>query len=352
MRKIIICFILIFIILNNCSKDHYSQYYENYRTFKKFSETEKWEFKEFSDGEYLLPPYPLIIIQDKYLILGPDDSEKIKMIKIYRLGDRKCLKAFGEKGKGPGEFIYITEMLVDPKNKNKFWVYDIGQNRFSIFNIKTIINTNNFKPDTIMKINLESGKPTDFCILGRDTIVATGIFVKNRLCFYNSKLNPVKTVGNIPGNISNKFEKYQYVQTTNIVKNPERKRIAFGSNRGDILELYTFQGKAVNTIHGPNIIKPVWIDKKSQDNTPKGYFDLCSSFKYIYCVYSGEKQKKKSDWLAGLGKNIFVFDWDGNPIKRIRTKQRVCDIIISESRNIMYAVYYDGEYFRIGYHQL
>jgi len=352
MKKICVYVTTIFVVLIQCSINNYGKYYKEYTKIRKFPKTEKWEFKKFSDSSFMLPSITLTIIEDKYLLLGDSYNTEGQMVQIYDLDTGKIIKSFGKKGKGPGEFIYVSYILIDPENKNKFLIHDWNQHRVSLFNIKDIIHHNKVKPDTIIKEDLSAGIPMDFCALYSDTIVATGAFIKGRLCYYNSTFNKIKTAGYIPGNISNTIHLYQYLQTTNIVKNYDRKRIAFGSKSDDILEIYSFNGNIIKTIHGPDINKPAWIEKKLPIDRPRGYFNLCSSSNYIYGVYSGEKPEHTGDWIKTLGKNILIFNWDGDPIKRIVLDVRLGNIVISENRNTIYAVYFDGEYFKLGYYEL
>jgi hypothetical protein len=49
---------------------------------------------------------------------------------------------------------------------------------------------------------------------------------------------------------------------------------------------------------------------------------------------------------------MFVFDWDGNPLKRVKVNYPLAFMDYSEERNTIYAICYDGEEFFIGYHEL
>jgi hypothetical protein len=58
------------------------------------------------------------------------------------------------------------------------------------------------------------------------------------------------------------------------------------------------------------------------------------------------------DWLVGCGKNILIFNWQGEPVKQVKTDIRLGPINFSEERNTIYAICYDGAEFYIGYHKL
>jgi hypothetical protein len=134
------------------------------------------------------------------------------------------------------------------------------------------------------------------------------------------------------------------------------KRIAISNAGCDMLEIYNLSGDILKTLHGPDIFINDYgnADEYSLaiDLKQCGYFDICSSSKEIYCSYSGQKLKSITDWIASLGREMFVFDWDGNPLKRVKVNYPLAFMDYSEERNTIYAICYDGEEFFIGYHEL
>ncbi len=122
MRKEIFCILLVLVvIISNCSKNDYRKYYEEYTKFTEFPETEKWEFERFCNDPFMLQAYPKTIINNKYLVISDFFNSTTEMIKIYDLDSHKLVKAFGEKGKGPGEFLVSHQVI---QHKDKFMVFD------------------------------------------------------------------------------------------------------------------------------------------------------------------------------------------------------------------------------------
>ncbi len=344
MNKYIILF-LINLLFIQCSKQDCDDYYKKYNSFDKFPIVEKWKFNTFSKNKYMLPPSTFSILDDRYLVLVNKKNHNI--IHLYNIEKRELIKSFGNKGKGPGEYMGISDILYEKRN-NRIFIYDATQKKFDIVNLTDILRQKRFKPNMTTKVSLDGGIPLRWEIINSDTLLATGGLNK-RLCFYNSKFDTIKTEGYIPGNFSDRKDIFKYLTSTDIVKNDDEKKIAFGNRTNDILEIFRFNGKIKKTIHGPDINKPGWLASSS---IPTGYFDLASSSKYIYCVYSGEKTNDKMDWIKTLGKNILIFNWEGKPIKKIELDHRIGDIVISEKNKTIYFIFYDGDYFRLGYHQL
>ena len=60
-------------------------------------------------------------------------------------------------------------------------------------------------------------------------------------------------------------------------------------------------------------------------------------------MYSGKKINYLSPYDALQSNKIYVFDWEGNPIKRFELDKEVRSIAIDEKNNILYAGAIDKE---------
>ncbi len=344
MKKHKIYFFILIIFIVQCSKNEYSKYYKNYETFNKLPTVIKKNIHPFSKNKYQLYISELNIIDNRYLLIV--NAEKETAIQIYDIETKEIIKQFGKKGRGPGEYLAISSILIDSNNKYKIWIFDANQAKFDLINLKSVLLSNKSLPDTTMKPSMDAGLPLLWCNLNNDTFLATGGLIK-RLCIYNNKLDTIKTGGFIPGKINEERDIYRYLMPTNIIKNNSKKIIVVGNMRTDVLEFYDYNLNNIKTIHGPDILKPCFLKKdKCLSN---GYTRLCANGKNIYCVYSGENTEKVKNWLVSFGKQILVFDWDGNPIMKIKTDYRMGTIDITEDGKTLYVGYFDGEYFRIGY---
>jgi len=345
MKMVRYIFLIFILILNSCSKSDYSQFYQKYKTFTKFPVEEDWKLQSFCDDKFNLQVYLPTIVENKYLVMSDIFNSATEMIRIYDLDSHNCIRAFGIKGQGPGEFISCTQIsYID----DTLMIYDGTLRRISYYSLKNVLSNKNPLPEKIKKISPNAGHATNLCWLTKDTLVATGIFFKNQLCYYNKNLDTIKTASKLRNNVMTEFGKYRFTQTSRIVKNQNKKKFAFVAvQEGDILELYDYAGTIITTLHGPDLIKPAWIEKKNVFDRISPYNGIASTPYYIYAIYSGVIPGK--DWLNAIGKNIHVFDWDGQPIKKIKSEYRICDMVYSEQRNTMYTIYFNGEYFKIGF---
>lgn len=88
--------------------------------------------------------------------------------------------------------------------------------------------------------------------------------------------------------------------------------------------------------------KKSFVPKKGNRN---GFIAADVTNKYIYSLYSGKVINDSSIaelTKSFLSKYIYVFDWEGKPIKRYELDQEVRSIAVDEKNNILYAASYQG----------
>ena len=133
---------------------------------------------------------------------------------------------------------------------------------------------------------------------------------------------------------------------------PDGERMAIGTSWGCVLELYSIK----NNIQLENIeylIEPDFIAHNGYgemtDNTRFGFSDLYTSDSFIYSVLSNKAfSAKKSESRAHntekytIYNNICIFDWEGNPIKKISMDFQIRKLCVDEDLNIGYAVVADS----------
>lgn len=83
--------------------------------------------------------------------------------------------------------------------------------------------------------------------------------------------------------------------------------------------------------------------RKNENN--HGFLSISVNEKYIYALHSGEKYSQSID---GSNK-IYVFDWDGNPIKELNLDRTVSIISVSPDNSKIIAYFDDGKANLISY---
>lgn len=65
-----------------------------------------------------------------------------------------------------------------------------------------------------------------------------------------------------------------------------------------------------------------------------GFIEVCATPKYLYALYSDGKIYE----VQRKSKTVFVFDWDGNPIKELLLDTDVFHIAVNEKEQNLFAV--------------
>jgi len=354
MKKPIIILQILFLMFIRCSKDDYEKNYLHYERLADFPEKETWDFKRLSDIKFYFPPRIKVIQNDYLFVLTAEDDI---VVKVYEIDSGILITSFGKRGQGPGEFIGAAAILDNNYVPGKFWIYDYTLLKLERYDLVNVLEKKNYMPDSTIKLSVDAGRASDLLFLFQSELVGIGSLI-SRLCYFNCKGDTVRTNGYIPGkpkkNVPARVHMQAYVG--DITKNAQLKKLAVSNLNCDMIEIYDYSGKILKTIHGPDHFVNDYgnVDKYSLASHVEqvGYFTLCSSLHEIYCSYSGQKPKSEGDWITNLGREIFVLDWDGKPLKRVKVNYPLAFMDYSEERNTIYAICYDGEEFFIGYHKL
>jgi hypothetical protein len=340
---------IIITLLVSCSKNKRdAQYFENYHQFSSFPEERYAEIQPLMHEGFNLPPFYFTLIFNNYLIFENSSNDKETMIQIYNINNGTIINKFGRQGQGEGEFLGIKFLNVD---SNALGIYDVTLCRITYYTIDKLLSGFS-KPDSMKKVSTDFGIPYFIQKIDSNRYVASGMFHPNRYAILDRNLNIISTHLPVPQKLldlaNNKYT-YSFYHS-GILYNDSLKRLAVGMKTYDMLQILNTDIEVIKSVHGPDHNFPDWTGK--QKLSPEGYMPLTGSTHKIYGVYSGETPSTINDWIKSFGKNIHIFDWEGRPLKRIRTDYRIGNIVLSESQKRLYLVYYDEEYFRFGYIEL
>ena len=75
-----------------------------------------------------------------------------------------------------------------------------------------------------------------------------------------------------------------------------------------------------------------------------GYLDICATKEYIYALYADKKRFTDNKSNNYNSDTILVFDWNGNPIRKLKLTNEAYYICINEDRQMLYAAVKDASY--------
>lgn len=302
---------------------------------------------------------PLYIVSmntvGKYLVLI--DKKADKVVKLYDTEKNMVVKAFGELGEGPVEFISPTAVIPDVMDKRAFWIYDMTKSKLKKFNIDNVLK-DKYGPEKIIRISsTKCGFSKTVTLTDRQEILGVGFYTVGRIALYNKTGEFKKTIGNVPvdGGAINLTSNHSHGYVGDFVFVNKYKNVFIATRYGSILEKYSLNGD-VTTYMGIDPFFPEYDIANARgsttmmynDKTRFGYLDVCYNKKTdrLYLLYSGKKQfinKRPSN--AYLGNIIYEFDIKSEKlIKEIELDRKVWEICLSENGSKIFGLTDDDVY--------
>lgn len=307
-------FVPLFIIIS-CSKTEY----KDSVTFSllDFPETRQLKGKEILFDKELLRPVR-IYLTDSVLVF--QNSRVETHFDKYNLHTKKKIGECISFGSGPEEMLYPKGFqLVD----SVIWICDVDKRKMLGYRKEQFCYSNMPKPVHTINFN----ETFDQVAIKQNEIVSTVLSPDHqRLSFYGMNGLFLKTVGDFPDCHLN-LTPIETIEgfLCNLLVNPDDGKVCLSYKRTDLIEFYDSNGTLIRRMHGPDHFFPVIMEDKRgngvgihsiERQTRDAYFCPVAVNNMIYLLYSGKFFDLKDTKDSYLLNQIFVFDWDGNPLKR------------------------------------
>ena len=335
--------LILILLFESCYK---SEKYENVSlfSFKDFKEIIKLNATTIEFDVPIMLPL-LFVKSDSLLIV--QNIKTNNMLYVYNIFSKKKVGEFISWGSGPNELLRIknmqligSDLYISDSQKRAIYKYDV--NDFykladELIPIQKVIIDDHF-------YNLAY---TD------NGYVALSINSDNkRLVFYNSKGEKVFTAGEYPhfGRKLTVIEQMEGFQSSIVISRNYKRIYLFGMDT-DLIEIYDFKGNLIKRIQGPDRLFPQVKEVRLKNGmtavsalrkTIFAYFSPIIIDDEIYVSYSGNYQK--IDEEVPVIHHIFVFDMDGNPIRRYELPKSIVSFTIDAIAKNIYATCNDPEY--------
>ena len=269
-----------------------------------------------------------LTIQDSFLLIN--NSRKDSLFMIYNLKTGNCIKSWGIRGRGPGEYGLFTHLLkVSPK---KFQIADFSRYKIETYNIPK------FEEESKSNI-LENYQSNDNREIPQNIATSDGYryFYDN---LFRNKLTLNKwDFGNDPIEINN------FNHCTSLLKSPKLSIgcLAINTKANKIVYAYQFSRRFdIFNAQGTRE-KTIEVNPGSSSNLIEKHIDR----KNLEMCYIGAKTFKDSFYLLFIGhspkdieKNKFLipcyieeYDWNGNPLNLYRVDRFISDFDIYKNNN-------------------
>jgi hypothetical protein len=348
MKKLALLVSLVFLI--GCSE---KSNYENYQKISSPPRKIRLKAKKIEMAGINIP-YTFEIL-GKYCIVF--DIKSDEFVKIVDLESNRLLRSFGRKGQGPDEFIAVSSILPDIKNKDCFWIYDAQLKRLSKFDIRSLIKGHS-NPEEIIKLQMNnSGYINQLLLTPSSQLLGIGFFLKGRIAIYAMDGRFIKNIGRIPVEPNNESfaMNYSHAFSGNIAVRDESKEVFIAIKLGSIIEKYNMNGDLIATYVGPETFYPEYNIVQTgmgptmtyNEKTRVGYIDICYNKKRdrIFLLYSGRyKFDKARNLRTNGGDIIYVMDANGKFEAEYELTNNIYQLRVSDDGNVLFGTFETGLY--------
>lgn len=324
---------------------------EQYNENLQFNDTIICTSKILNDSCIFIMPRQMEIFDTIIIIL--DEFRPDNFFHIYNT-QGKLLKSFGNKGRGPGELLTVSNFHPN-KHNNTIAVYNFRKRHIIEYDIQKILH--NVSP-------FYSEHPIEASTTYPQEIIK--LDSNNYLCCHRL---PQLRYSIQEGN----EEKFQYINYPQIEErniptftaailnyagqyrlSPDHTKFLEVSYIGAIMDLFKIEKNKMIPIKTRLIYYPYYkvIDDQNaqitwDDATKIGFECIYTSNSYIYSLLNGiiGHELKNPNIQEPYTKNISIFDWEGNPKTLIQTDHMMNALCLDETEQTIYAVAYNkGEH--------
>lgn len=295
-----------------------------------------------SISAFLNLPTSIELFGDKLFVVDPFDKEG--MVKVIDLKTKDICFQFAPKGEGPNELLHVGSMDIyrDVKNNMIINLFDPTTQRLYIYNYDSLsIMRNKYTPEVH---NLSDSDVSFHELLKIDNgYVTTGKAEKYKYIILSDSFQVIDQFGMYRKKPSDDIPDMLHA-IANYGKSfisGNRYFLAEIIYNAPVLSFYDLKkkeklweyclGDLDYRIDGESIIYKSVV----------GYLSISLTDKYIYALYSGEKDKE--DDIATYGKMIHIFNYDGELVNKYQLSISAFSISVDYENKKLYALSHQPE---------
>ena len=306
----------------------------------KFKETVEEEFEIVSDEIFGVNSISDMVVYGSKIIVCASNLEDGTILHIYDKESGEPLMHTLNSGRGPKELIYPGNMSFNEDSGTMVFFDIIASKRLDIdmdglmeHGLDAVEEV--YWPSrlwNLRNIALENGSLHTYNIsyLQRDTSSVERI----ELCDRNG--NIISTYNEFPV-INDDRKRFMMYNNEIIAVSPDEEKFVITSSLGGILETFSMKGGELSNMATKYFIEPDFTLEGDYSNLIASFCDLYATDEVLFAAYGGE-----TEFGTGIN-NIAIFDWNGNPLKLIRTGHRIERLCLDSEENTLYAMIQDSE---------
>lgn len=309
--------------------------------------SESVEYKDSRTGEYVQLK-GVSIIKDS--IFRPADMDLVDSVllieelnidfhySIYNILNYNYIGQSIQTGDGPFEMI-STDYL--GKMNDYHWFYDMTKNKVAKFKFEY----GKLKPYEEIQIDANEYRMVGPQLLSSTKIISSSFSnTKARIIQYDLMLDSFTVLFNfgISPKDHNTPDHIQNLAYHSLVEfNRNKSTIFLAGKNSDLIEIYNLASGMNSLFRTHGGVDPIYEIVNNINGTsmrwtkqmPFCYSSLTSNSEYVYCLYSGNKIE--DGVYAHLGKEIYVYDWEGNLKQKFYLENPSNEIVITNMNELI-----------------
>lgn len=334
MKYYIHTFLLLLLVGCNYSP---KQIYERYSNFPDTQEL--YAEAVYLDSTFFRYPFRVAALGDVILIQDLHNADHY--LHAYSLSTQTHLASFIPRGEGPGEMITCETFQFN--SLDSIWALD--PNKMEIHRYHLVPEEQAVTLVEVIPVNKQLLASLDLVVTSEGFIVPdfTGEY----------RYHTLNWQGEVTG--SGGFIPKESKLIPNIAMaqgwrpffdyNERYDRLAVATQLGEVLEIYSLKDTVHIVKYGPHG-EPEFVEKEGNGYPDgiKGFVDIQITYKYIYVIFEGSNFKQKfQDFMDGKeppggGNNIYVFDHEGNPVRKYILDHYIYSLHVNEEGGYFYAL--------------
>ena len=308
----------------------------------KYSKNIQHEVIYHDNASFYSRVYDILIKDSMICALDMDQEYYLSMTDLRK---NKIIKKFGRKGQGPGELLHIPTSI-SILSDNKLFFFDANTDFIYCVDY---LNDPGYTPVRQLKM-ADKNRVMQVLPLDYNTYIALGMFEKGRYLLLNEQGEDISFFYDYPTFENDEsFTNYHKAMAFqgSFISRPDGKRFFFAANSSEVLEIleivskseitkiFEYHGKTAGFVPEGDGVKMVSTAIKRESQM--AFVNAACTQEYIYLLYSG-RIIQDNIHKAFQGNTVFVFDWNGKPIKKYNLDIDTNCITVSEDDRVLYAI--------------
>lgn len=280
---------------------------------------------------------PLEIAMSDTLLVAKDDIGN-KYFTLIDIKNNRLVNRFGDKGKGPDEFMYPSNISINRfDNILEFTTSNpIAHNRFSLNGAAKNSPLTSSKKRVFSFKDDSPSYITWFPAL--NCYIANGMFLAGKYAIINEYDTITKVFGDLPpSKYREEIDNFLLCDAYQgfIKSRPDGKKVAQVSLRCDLIDVINADGTIIRfQTYNPEIAVIDGMVAISRES-PYGFSSMATTDKYIYALYSGRTFNEYA-MSALLCEKIYVFNWDLQPVCSYTLSTEAISIAVNSDDSKLY----------------